>query len=491
MVRPFSTQSTQRNSESTEKLLLEGYTRLHTNEVESKAEANQPHFGLQRHVLDPLETLAQSISTMAPTATATLTVPLVFASAGNGTWLAYLLAMVCTLLVGLCIARFAQESASPGSLYIYATISLPPVFGSVAAWALLLAYVTTGASVAGGFVHYANVVLDDFFHVSAPAIPLAIFAVFVSIWIAYRDVKVSARLMVFIELISVVLIGGVFVILLWRSGLHFDPVQFSLHGVRFSGVRLGVILAMFSFVGFESATTLGEEAKHPLKNIPRAVIQSVVFSGIFFIAASYTEVLGFPASAGTLDQSAAPMSVLSTAAGIRHLGPVIDICAMVSMFACTLACVTAAARVLLLMAYNGLVDRRLGKAHPRNETPYLAVLVSGAATMLLPVAMAAAKISGETIYDWMGSLATYGFIVTYALVAVALPWHLRRLGSLTFGVALLAILAVAAMVIVLAGTLYPVPDPPKNWLPYLFLLYLAAGVGWHAWQGRGKGNAPA
>ena len=125
--------------------------------------------------------LAQSISTMAPTCSAALTVPLVFASAGNGTWLAYLLATVCTLLVALCIARFARESASPGSLYTYATSSLPPMLGSVAAWALLLAYVATGASVVGGFVHYANVVLEEFFGISAPAIPLAIFAVLVSI----------------------------------------------------------------------------------------------------------------------------------------------------------------------------------------------------------------------------------------------------------------------------------------------------------------------
>ena len=102
-------------------------------DVETPAEAIQPHYGLHRHVLGPLETLAQSISTMAPTATATLTVPLVFSTAGNGTWLSYLLATVCTLLVALCIARFAQESASPGSLYTYTTSSLPPVLGSVAA----------------------------------------------------------------------------------------------------------------------------------------------------------------------------------------------------------------------------------------------------------------------------------------------------------------------------------------------------------------------
>lgn len=452
---------------------------MRSSEAVTTAEARQPHYGLQQQVLGPLETLAQSISTMAPTATATLTVPLVFASAGNGTWLSYLGATVCTLLVAMCIARFAQESASPGSLYAYATASLPLALGSVAAWALLLAYVATGASVVGGFVHYANVVLAEFFHVAIPGIPLAVFAAAISIWIAYRDVKVSARLMVYIEVVSVLLICFVFVPLLWQRGFHFDPVQLKLRGVNFSGVRLGMVLAMFSFVGFESATTLGEEAKHPLRNIPRAVLRSVVFSGLFFVTAAYTEVLGFPANAGTLDQSASPLSVLSSAAGMRRLGGLIDICAMVSMFACTLACVTAAARVLLLMAHNGIVHRGLRATHARNETPHAAVLTTGAATMLLPVGLILGKISGETIYDWMGSLATYGFIVVYALVAVALPWHLRKLKKMTAGTVILAILAVAAMSVVLAGTLYPLPEWPKNYLPYLFLAYLLLGVGWH------------
>jgi amino acid transporter len=454
---------------------------LHPEEAaaETAAEARQPHFGLQRQVLGPLETLAQSISTMAPTATATLTVPLVFATAGNGTWLSYLGATVCTLLVALCIARFARESASPGSLYSYATSSLPLTVGSVAAWALLLAYVATGASVVGGFVHYANVVLGEFLGKAAPAWILGAFAALMSIWIAYRDVKVSARLMVYIEVVSVVLISFVFVLLLWRRGLHFDPVQLKLTGVNFSGVRLGMVLAMFSFVGFESATTLGEEAKHPLRNIPRAVLTSVMLSGLFFIAASYTEVLGFPASAGTLDQSAAPLSALSMAAGVRRLGPFIDICAMVSMFACTLACVTAAARVLLLMAHNGIVHRGLAKTHAKNETPHAAVIATGAGTILLSIGLIIFKVSGETIYDWMGTLATYGFVVVYALVAIALPIHLKQLGKMTAGTVVLAILAVAAMAMVLEGTLYPVPDFPKNYLPYLFLAYLACGVSWH------------
>ena len=115
------------------------------------------NYGLHTGVLGPLETLAQSVSAMAPSTSPSLTIPLVFALAGNATWFVYLLALAATLLVGFCVSRFARLSASPGSLYTYTAETLPPLFGVVAAWALLLAYLATGASVAGGAFYYAVV----------------------------------------------------------------------------------------------------------------------------------------------------------------------------------------------------------------------------------------------------------------------------------------------------------------------------------------------
>ncbi len=98
-----------------------------------------PHTACAKGVLSPLETLAQSLSTIAPTATPAATIPLVCALAGNATWLAYALATSAIFLVALCIARFARYSASPGSLYIYATSTLSPWLAATAAWSLLLA----------------------------------------------------------------------------------------------------------------------------------------------------------------------------------------------------------------------------------------------------------------------------------------------------------------------------------------------------------------
>ena len=185
------------------------------------------------------------------------------------------------------------------------------------------------------------------------------------------------------------------------------------------------MLALFSFVGFESATTLGSEARNPLKTIPRAVIQSALLAGAIFIVCAYTEVLGLRAVGQDLGASQAPMRVLAKVGGVPLFGLLIDIGVLVSMFAGTLACITAAARVLLLMSHNGLTHGSLRATHVRNETPSRAIVVTGVAAVLPVAVLAARGASGLDVYGWMGSLATYGFIVAYALVCVALPRYLR------------------------------------------------------------------
>jgi amino acid transporter len=452
-------------------------------------EREQPQkasYGLRREVLSPLETLAQSVSTIAPTTTPAATIPLVCALAGNGTWLAYLLATAAILLVALCISRFARYSASPGSLYTYASIILPPWLAATAAWSLLLAYIATGSSVIGGFYHYANLLLHDATGHATSAVFLALLVTVISIGIAWRDVKISARLMLWIEAVSVSLISIVVVLVLVRHGLHLDWTQLRLRGMTGSGLRLGLVLALFSFVGFESATTLGSEARNPLKTIPRAVIQSALLAGAIFIVCAYTEVLGLRTVGQDLGASQAPMRVLAGVGGVPVLGLLIDIGVLISMFAGTLACITAAARVLLLMAHNGLTHGSLRTTHARHETPGRAIVVTGIAAVAPVVVLAARGASGLDVYGWMGSLATYGFIVAYALVCVALPRYLREHGAYRPGAQIIPWLAFTAMLLALIGNLYPVPEGPYGKLPYIYLAYLCAGLLWFLVQRRGK-----
>jgi len=296
--------------------------------------------------------------------------------------------------------------------------------------------------------------------------------------LAYRDVQTSTRMMLWIEAVSVSMITAVLAILLFRNGPHIDHAQLALQHVSASGVRLGLVLAIFSFVGFESATTLGHEARNPLRTIPRALIQSAVLSGLFFLVGAYVETFSFRQLHQDLATSEAPFHLLAPLAHVPIFASLIDVGAFVSMFACTLACITAAARVLLKMAHDGLAHAHLGRAHSTHETPHIAVLATGLAVLLPAAILSARGVSGMDIYGWMGSLAVYGFLTIYFLVAVALPVFLRRRGQLTAGSFTLAVASAVAMVLAMAGTLYPVPDKPYNWLPYIYLVYLLTGLAW-------------
>ena len=437
-----------------------------------------PGFGLRRGVLSPMETLAQSVSAIAPTTTPAMTIPLVFAMAGNGTWLVYLVATLAMALIGALIGCFARRSASPGSLYKYVSSSLPPWASGLTGWALLLAYLGTAASVAGGFAQYANVVIHDATGRIAPPVVLVALAILIAAAMAYRDIRLSARSMLWLEAASVACILAIVALTLLRHGFHLDKPQFRLQGASLSGMRLGLVLALFSFVGFESATALGEEARSPLRTIPRAVLQSAIGLGVLFVVCAYTEVLGFRGQSVTLDQSPAPFHILAHQAGVNLLGPAVDVGASLSMFACVLACLTAAARVLLLMSHHGLAHARFTRTHSRNETPHLAVLVTALVTVVVTVALAARGVSDSDIYGWMGSLATYGFLTAYALVCLAVPGFLRRRDELTPLWTVLSIAGVVAMLLAIAGSLYPIPQGPYRWLPYIYLVYLAAGWAW-------------
>ncbi len=448
-------------------------------EVYAPADAAEK-FGLHAGVLSPLETLAQSVSAIAPSTTPSLTIPLVFALAGSGTWFIYLLATAAMLLVGFCVSRFARLSASPGSLYTYTASTLPPVFGAICAWGLLLAYLATGGSVAGGALYYARLLAQQFLHWSPPAVPVLALVCAVAGLIAWRDIKLSTETMLWIEAVSVSLIAVVLVVLPVRIGFRLDSEQFRLGAISSSGFGPALVLAIFSFVGFESATTLGGEARNPLRTIPRAVLQCALFTGIFFILCSYSEVLGFRGQSGQLSSSASPLHLLAERAGVAPLGIAIDFGAAISMFACVLACTTAAARVLMRMARGGLLPSGLERTNARHGTPGAAIALSAALIFLGTCALHLRGVSGSAIYDLCGSLSVFGFLTAYALVAAALPFARRALGQHSHAVTGVSILAVMTTLLIAVVDLRSAADPVHARIPLIYLAYIALGVAWYA-----------
>jgi amino acid transporter len=431
---------------------------------------------LKSGVLTPLETIGQSIANVAPTATPALIISQVYGLSGNGTWLAYLIATLAAALVAANINQFARHSASPGSLYSYTARVMPSFCSICSAWSLVIAYICTATALAGGLTSYASVFLAA---VGWPAIHpaiLTILAVGVAGTLAYRDVTVSARLMLAFEAIAIAIILAILGCTLYGHGFSVDASQMKLQGVTGSNLQLGLVLAIFSFVGFESATSLGAEASNPLRSIPRAVMLSAVCAGIFFTLCAYVEILGFRGESQPLSQSNAPLNVLALKVGLPVLGVLIDLSAVISFFSCTLACLTAAARILFDMGRRGDAHPSFGDAHHSNCTPHRAVAFATVCALVPGLVLALRGVPGFESNGWLGTLATFGFLVAYILICVAAPLYLRERGELTIPSIVVSGMAVAVMLAAFAGSLYPVPPFPYSWLPYLFAVLLTIGV---------------
>ncbi len=430
--------------------------------------------------------MAQSVALIAPTGAPVMTIPLVFGLAGQGAAIAFLISTIGVLLVALNVNQFARISSSPGSLYTYINDHMHPRWGVLAGWALVIAYVGTAAAVGAGVTNYANVILRDRFGVQGfPLLLTALVVVFVC-YLAYRDVQISARLMLWLEAASVAVISLIAVSIIVQHGWHLDMGQLTLQGVTPEKLRLGLVLAMFSSVGFESATSLGSEARNPLTSIPRAVTWSAILGGVFFFLCAYAEVLGFRGEAQTLDQSVAPLHLLAQKAGFpAWVGTLTDLGAVLSFFSCFLACITAAARVLFLMGRHGALHSVLGQAHEANQTPHRAVLLSSIAAFVPAAVMMLQGKNLFDIYGLIGTLATFGFVTAYILVSAAAPLFLRSRGCLTPQAVCISVLAILAMGAALLGNLYPVPAAPYSYLPYLYVALLLIGFAWSAiWMAR-------
>jgi amino acid transporter len=443
------------------------------------APPNPDQVGLRKNHLSFLEVLAQSIGTIAPSGTPGLVIPVVFATAGNGTWLAYLFATVALFIVGLQINVFSSRVASPGSLYVYVAHGLGPLLGVIAGWALLIGYVFTAAAVIDGTVSVFIAFLGALRIVTVIpgfVVALSVIALALAWTLAYRDIKLSTRVTLAIEFTTLALILVAVVGFFLHRGTVADPVQTGLVGVNPDQLRLGLVLAFFSFVGFESATVLGTESRQPRRFIPRAVIASVLGVGLIFIISAYGLTAAFHGAPVTLDKSDAPLTVLAASFGAGWVGIIILAGVALSFFACILGSINAGGRVLFTLSHHGLVHASARKTHSTHASPHTAVSVVSLIALALAIGLAFAGYAILDAYGILGSLATYGFLVAYGLVTIGAPAFLRRRGELNFGHIISTIVAFGLLMVALVGTVYPVPAWPYNILPYLFVALLAVGV---------------
>jgi amino acid transporter len=427
--------------------------------------------------------LGQSVALISPTMTAVLIIPLAFASAGEGTWAAYLFGTIMLLFVVLCLNQFAKRSAAPGAMYTYIARGLGPANGVLSGWALLWCYLFIGTAGLTGFAIFFQQFLNALGY-GGIIKPVIFFAISAALcwYIAYKDIKLSSYITLVLEAVSVVCILSLAGVVLFSHGFRVDTAQVQLKGVGFHGMALAVVACIFSLVGFESATALGSEAKNPLRNVPRAVIWSLLLTGLFMVIMGYVEVFGTHDSPG-LASLTAPLNTLAAAYNVSFFKAPISLCAMISFFGLSLSCLNAGSRIMFVMGEHDVFPRQAGKIHPKNGTPHIAITTYIVIMFLIPATLEIVTNPVTTFGD-AGTLAAWGFLAAYFWISVAAPVYLKKRGELRARHVVITALACLCLLVPTVGSFYPVPPFPVDIFPYLFLAYMAIGGTWLYVAGR-------
>ena len=333
---------------------------------------------------------------------------------------------------GFCYAEFAARVPKAGSAYVYSYVSVGEFVAFTIGWNLILEYVIGTSSVARGLSGYIDALIDNkmgnFWHSLFPMNVgfLAKYPDFFSFVIVMVlsgvlafGVKESSLLnniftVVNLLTVSIVLVAGVF---------KADPANWAIpkenipEGVRggeggfmpygIAGVMAGAAKCFYGFVGFDCVATAGEEAKNAKRNIPLAVIFTLVICVFVYTLISTVLTMMWPYYAQNPE---APLPHIFQEIGWIKIKWIVSIGAIFALFSSLLGALYSLPRVLYAMSNDGMLFRFMSRVHPKTKTPIIATLISGFFS-----AMMAALFSLQQLVDML----SIGTLLAYTIVAVS------------------------------------------------------------------------
>jgi amino acid transporter len=434
-----------------------------------------------------------SVALMAPSMAANINPQASALTAGRAVPLTFLIAAVGVLLVAYSFVRLCQYFHHSGSVYAFVGATLGPRAGVVAGWGLLGTYVFYAVVTASAAGIFGTAFLQEVGAwpnppTWAPFILLAVVLALVLL-LAVIPARRGANVLLSVEGTTVALILIVTVVVLVRllagnapGHEHFTLSVFQpTPGTGVSAIFLGVVFGFLSFAGFEAAATLGEEAKRPTRDIPRAIFGVAVFGGVYFVVVTAVEMMGFGTSKAGVTAFTNSPSLLGElgASYVGHwVGDVITLGTTVSAFGCCLASTVGAARLMYALSRDTAGPRGVG-AGSRWGTPANATMVVVAMSALIVIIYATAF--HATAFDsflWSGTIGTLILLVAYVLASIGcimLVFVRRKLS-----VPMWQIIIPIAGLVVLGYTLYrnviPYPTGDGAWFPITAGVWLAVAI---------------
>ncbi|MGW2773108.1 amino acid permease [Streptomyces olivaceoviridis] len=358
--------------------------------------------------------------------------------AGPAVTLAFVIAGLTALFSALSYAELAGSIPVAGSSYSYAYATMGELVAWVCGWCLVLEYGVSVAAVAVGWGEYLNELLDGTIGVTIPAalssapgeggvinLP-ALVVVLLAMVLLLGGARESARantIMVCVKIAALVLFCAIGV-MGFKSGNYADFMPLGITGVSAAGATL-----FFSYIGFDAASTAGEEAKDPKRDLPRAIMLSLII-----VTALYVLVAAVAVGAWNwkkFDGSEAALAgIMNDVSGQTFWGTLLALGAVISIASVVLTVLYGQTRILFAMARDGLVPKALGRIHPKTGAPRLnTVIVSlfcGALAALIPLG----KLVDATS---IGTLFAFGLVNIAVIVLRVKRPELERAFRVPFG----------------------------------------------------------
>jgi APA family basic amino acid/polyamine antiporter len=372
-----------------------------------------------RRVLGPMQLTALGIGAVIGSGIFVSTGAIARQTTGPALMLSYVVAGLACLFAGLCYCEFAGMVPVAGSAYTYAYATLGELFAWVIGWDLTLEYAVSSATVADGWSGYFQNVLGIFglklpaslngpVIVPGPAgsfVPTgslinlpALGIVLVVTAVLVAGIRESARInttLVAVKVTAVlfVIVVGAFYVKTanWHPFAPFGFAGLNLFGHTLGGrpnaagqpvgMLAGAALAFFAYIGFDSVSTQTEEARHPQRDVPLAILGSLLICTALYIGV--VAVLTGMVPYSELDV-AAPVADAFRRVGLRWAQFIVALAGIAGITSVLLVTMLGQTRVLLAIARDGLLPPRFFAAvHARFRTPWKSTLATGAFVALL------------------------------------------------------------------------------------------------------------
>ena len=363
---------------------------------------------------------------MAPAAAVAYSIYISVPDARQALPLSVLLALVACICAATAIGQLAKHFPSAGGMYTYAARSLGPTAGFLVAWLFIMfeplvapfLYLEFGWAMSEVFENSVGWHYDGQWWIWVLLMTVIVFL------LTYRDVRISTTAGVILGAFEIAIFAGLAIwMLLSNAGdMNLQPFNPGNAEGEWSGVFKGMVFAILAFIGFEAAAPLGEEARNPRRNIPRAVVGSAVAIGLFYVLCSYAWVFGAGFD-GFVEQATGADPWRNLGEVFWGTGRILVFLAICNSIAANSnAAVNAATRVFYALARNGLAPKPLASTHPEFKTPHVAIIWMSGFALVLALAFGA-------IWD---PLTGFAMIATMAVPVVILVYMIVSVGCIGY-----------------------------------------------------------